>query len=254
VFSSAGPGRPRFVADLVHLAHDLDHILVTVTHAVHDFLGRHGDFGGVDAVRTEYRTAAALGTLVVVAEPVVEHVLGHVACTDQLGEQLAGQGVIAAIHRAHQILARHRHVLRIAGADEVVALVGAGAAMHAGVHVHAQRAVLAKQFPHLGDGLLLPAIDQGARKAKRFVVRGGGDVGIRLDHRIRLQGRDGREGTIGRCLDLGLGLRGRLGRRCGGLGRRGARNRCGFVSHGQLLVSSFAAQGARWRVSRGLST
>ena len=48
-----------------------------------------------------------------VEEPVVEHVLGHVACPDQLGKQLAGEGEIAAIHRAHQVLTRDRHVLRV---------------------------------------------------------------------------------------------------------------------------------------------
>ena len=37
-------------------------------------------------------------------------------------------------------------VLRVAGAEEVVALVGAGAAVHAGVHVDLQAAVLAEQF------------------------------------------------------------------------------------------------------------
>jgi hypothetical protein len=76
---------------------------------------------------------------------------------DQLREQLAGQGEVAAVDAAHQVLARHRHVLRVAGAEEIVALVGAGAAMHAGVHVDLQRAVLAQQLAHLGDGLLPPS-------------------------------------------------------------------------------------------------
>jgi len=155
----------QVVADLVDLADDLVAVLLAQAHAGHDLARGHGDFGGVDAVGAEHAAAAAFAALVVVAPPLVEHVLRHVHRPHQLGEVLSSEGEVAAIDRAHQVLARHRHVLRVARAQEVVALVAAGAAVHAGVHVHAQAAVLAQQFAHAGNRTLFPALGQLARKA-----------------------------------------------------------------------------------------
>ena len=127
-------GQAEVVADLVHLADDLVGILLAVADGVEDLACRHGDFGGVDAVGAEHRAAAAFGTLVVIVVPLVQHFARQIARADEFGKQFAGQGEIAAVYAAHQVLARHRHVLRILRADEVMALVGAGAAMHAGIH------------------------------------------------------------------------------------------------------------------------
>ncbi len=172
------PGDAQVVADAVHLADDLVGVLLAQAHRVHDLARGHRDLGGVDAVGAEHAAAAALGALVVVAPPLVEHVLGHVDRAHQLGEVLAGEGEVAAVDRAHQVLARHRHVLRVAGAQEVVALVAAGAAVHAGVHVDAQRAVLVEQLAHLGHGALLPAFGELAGEADCGLDRGRGDEGL----------------------------------------------------------------------------
>ena len=127
-------GQAEVVADLGDLAENFVGVLLAVADVVENFARRHGDFGGVDAVGAEHRTAPAFGALVEIGVPLVEHFLRQVAGADEGGEELARRGEVAAIDAAHQVLARHRHVLGIAGAEEVMALVGAGAAMHAGVH------------------------------------------------------------------------------------------------------------------------
>ena len=131
-------GQAQVVADLVHLADDLVAVLLPETDRVHDLARRHRHLGGVDAVGAEHAAAPALGTLVVVGVPVVEHLAVRSFAPTSFGKILAGEGEMAAVDRAHQVLARDRHVLRVAGAEEVVALVAARAAVHAGVHVDAQ--------------------------------------------------------------------------------------------------------------------
>jgi hypothetical protein len=73
-----------------------------------------------------------------IAVPVVQYFPGEVDGTDQFREILAGEGELAPVHLAEQILARHRHILGIGGAQVVVALVGAGAALDAGIQKNRQ--------------------------------------------------------------------------------------------------------------------
>ena len=178
-----GAGQAEVVADPVDLGDDLVRVLLAETDAVHDLLGRHRDLGGVDSVRAEHRAAPALGALVVVGVPLVEHVAGQLARADQLREQLAGQREVPAVDAAHQFLARDRHVQRVLRADEVMALLGAGAAAHARVHVDLERAVLAQELAHLGERLLLPVGHEFAGEAQRFLDLVVGDVGARGRHR-----------------------------------------------------------------------
>ncbi len=198
-------GDAQVVADAVHLADDLVGVLLAQADRVHDLARGHRDLGGVDAVGAEDRAAAALRALVVVGPPVVEHVLGHVGGADQLGEMLAGEREVAAVDAAHQVLPRHRHVLRVAGAEEVVALVGAGAAVHAGVHVDLQRAVLAEQLAHLGRRRAAPSrrpVRRGSRSAAWII--GDATKGLlcaiaptchQRDHRVGLE-LGGLEGAV----------------------------------------------------------
>jgi len=83
---------------------------------------------------------------------------------------------------AQQILTRDRHILGVAGAEEIVALVGAGAALDAGIEEHAERAVLAAKFAHLFDGLILPVLYQFARKTERLLEFGRRDIGLAGGH------------------------------------------------------------------------
>ncbi len=181
------------VADLVDLADDLVAVLLALADVVHDLARGHRDLGGVDAVGAVDRAAPALRALVEVAVPVVQHLLGQVLGADQPRQPLAGQGEVAPVDLAHQVLARHRHVLGIAGAEEVVALVGAGAAAHAGIEVDLQGARFLQQFAEPRDRLVVPVLDQLAREAERLLVLGRGHVGVRMRHRTVLQRRDLRD-------------------------------------------------------------
>ena len=93
---------------------------------------------------------------------------------------------MAAVDLAHQVLARDRHVLGIAGAEKVMALVGAGAAVDAAVEVDAQRAVVLDEIAESRDRLVMPVLDQLARKAERRL-----DCGVAPD---RASFRHGAEG------------------------------------------------------------
>ena len=215
-------GQSQVVADSVHLADDLVRIFLAVAGGVENRVRGHGYFGGVDAVGAVQRAAPALRALPEVGVPVVEHFLRQIPGADQAGEKLAGHGEVAPVNAAHQVLARHRHVLRIGGAEEVVALVGAGAAMDAGVHEYLECATLAEQFAHLGDCHVmgyLPVIVEPGVEAQGFLNLLVGDVGSAVLHRVRLQGRNARHVAIGGRFDLGL---------LGGLRSGG---RCGHVSH-----------------------
>ena len=118
-----------------------------------------------------------------VAVPVLEHLLGEVGGADELGEQLAGEREVAPVHLAQQVLARHRHVLRIRSAEEVVALVGARAALDARIEEDAQAPVPAEQLAQLRDGRIVPVVDQLAREAERLLVVGGGHERTAVGHR-----------------------------------------------------------------------
>ena len=126
------------VADLEDLGDDLVRVFLTLTD-VREYIARsHRDFGGIDAVRAEHRAATAFGTLVVVAVHFIDDFFSQIDGADQFREQFAGQGEVAAVDLAQQVLTRDRHVLRVGGAEEIMAFVGAGAAFHADVHEHLQ--------------------------------------------------------------------------------------------------------------------
>ena len=119
-----------------------------------------GDLRLVDAVGAEDRAAAALGALVEVVPPLLQHIEGQVARAGHLAQDLAGGGELPAVDRAEQFGAQHRHVLRIPGADEEVALVRAGAAAHADVHEEPEGTVFLEA---VGDALeqdLLPVLGE----------------------------------------------------------------------------------------------
>ena len=110
-------------------------------HLAHD----DRDFGGVDAVGAEQGAAAALGALIEVDEPLLDDVLVELAGSGELAEQSACGGEVLAVHRTQKFGAQHGHVLGIVGAEEEVALVGAGAAAHAAVHEHLEGTMLVQR-------------------------------------------------------------------------------------------------------------
>ena len=107
--------------------------------------------------------------------PVVQHVPGHVDRADQFRKILAGKGVVTAIDLAQQILTGHRHVLRIGGAQVIVALVGAGAAFDAGIQEDLQGTVFALQFSEFFNRDLFPVVHQLAGETQRFLKFRFGD-------------------------------------------------------------------------------
>ena len=175
-------GQAEVVSNLVHLGNNLVAIFLPDTHGIHDLARGHGDFSGIDSVGTKYGTAAALGTLVKVTVPVIQHLLCQVNGADQLGEVFAGKGKVAAIYLAQQILAGDRHVFRIAGAQVVVTLVGAGTALDTGIEEHPESPVLASQFLHLVQGDLFPIVDQFTRESQVFLEFFLGDIGLAVRH------------------------------------------------------------------------
>ena len=102
----------------------------------------------------------------VVAVPVINDFFCQLNRADQFRKPFAGRRKVAPVHFAHEILARHRHVLGISRAKVIVALVGTRAALDAGIHKHLQRPVAPEQFIHLAKRNVLPVLHQFSRKAK----------------------------------------------------------------------------------------
>ena len=175
--------QPQVVPDPVDLPDDLVAVLLPEADAREDFPARHRHLRGVDAVGAEHRAPPALRALVEVAVPVLQHLLGEVGGADELREQLAGEGEMAPVDLAQQVLPRHRHVLRIGGAEEVVALVGARAALDARVEKDAQAPGPAEQLPHLRDRRVVPVVDQLAGEAERMLMVRSRDERTAVGHR-----------------------------------------------------------------------
>ena len=125
-------------------------------HLAHD----DRDFRGVDAVGAEQGAAAAFGALVEVDEPLLDDVLVELAGSGELAEQTACGGEVLAVHGAQKFGAQHGHVLGIVGAEEEVALVGAGAAAHAAVHEHLEGTMLVQRVLQGVVKDLLPVFGQ----------------------------------------------------------------------------------------------
>ena len=200
-----GLRQPQVVPDLVDLADDLVAVLLPQTDAGEDLAARHRHLRGVDAVGAEHRAPPALRALVEVAVPVIEHVLGEIGGADELRKQLAGEREVAPVDLAQQVLPRHRHVLGIRGAEEVVALVGARAALDARVEEYAQASILAEQLAHLGDRHVMPVVDELAREAERLLVVGRRNERPAVRHRPFDDHRDLGKFRDAWCFERGLG-------------------------------------------------
>jgi hypothetical protein len=123
------------------------------------FAAHHGDFRGVDAIGAEDGAAAALGALVEVVEPLLDDVFSEFAAgpaCPQKASDTPGQREVAAIDGAHQLRARHGHVLGIGGAEIEVTFIGAGAAAHTNVHEEAEGAILLEPLLHAVEDDALP--------------------------------------------------------------------------------------------------
>ena len=102
----------------------------------------------------------------VVAVPVINDFFCQFNRADQFRKPFTGRRKVAPVHFAHEILARHRHVLGIPRAEVIVTLVGTRTALDAGIHEHLQRPVAPQQFIHLAERNVLPVLHQFSRKAK----------------------------------------------------------------------------------------
>ena len=156
------------VAGAVAVGGRLENPVDVAAHFVQELARHHGDLGGVDAVGAEKRAAPAFRALVEVHEPFLDHVFFQLARAGQLAERLGRGRELAPVDGAQKFRAQHRHVLRVAAADEEVALVGAGAAAHAHVHEDLERAIffqLLAELLHdeaLPVGRKLPVLIHGA--------------------------------------------------------------------------------------------
>ncbi len=77
----------QVVAGAEAVGRGLQHPVDVAADQVQQLAADHGDFRGVDAVGAEDRAAAALGALVEVVEPLLDHVLGEVARAGQRAEE-----------------------------------------------------------------------------------------------------------------------------------------------------------------------
>ena len=146
----------EMIADAEAVGRGLKHPVDVAADEVQQLAAHHGDFGGVDSIRAEDGAAAALGALVEVVEPLLDHILGEFAAAGKLAENAPGQREVAAVDGAHQLRARHRHVLGIGRAEIEVAFVGAGAAAHADVHEEAEGAIFLEPLLHAVEDDVLP--------------------------------------------------------------------------------------------------
>ena len=130
----------------------------------------HGYFGGIDAVGAEHRATAALGALVVVHEPFLQHPEGHGTATGHLAEDLAAQGEVVAVYGTQEFGPENRHVLGIAGAQEEVALIRAGAATDTAIHEDFQGTEFIETLLQAIENDLFPALGQVPVVALRIPI------------------------------------------------------------------------------------
>ena len=177
-------------------------------HFVQQFTHDGRDLGGVDAVGAEQGAAAAFGALVGVVEEFLHHFLVPAAGAGALAEDLAQLGVVAAVQGAQQLGTQHGHVLGVVGAQEEVALVGAGAAAHTDVHEQLEGAVLLQAFLKGVTEDLFPVFGQVPVFGRRIPIVGIGHV--QQLHGFLL-GRIAEAARRKLGLDVQPGFRGKLG-------------------------------------------
>ena len=106
--------------------------------------------------------------------PILEHRLVEVLGADELGQPSSRPGKVPTVDRTKQILASDWHVLGIARAQIVVALVSAGTAFDARIQKDAERAGSLDELTHFANGSLVPILDQRAGKTERGLLGGLG--------------------------------------------------------------------------------
>ncbi len=125
-----GPDVAALVVALGHRGHgpiDVD------AHGAEELPAQDGHLRHVDAVGAEQRAAPAFGALVEIEEPLFQHIFREVPGPGNLSQESAGLFEVALVHRAQELGPEHRHVLGVPGAQEEVALVGAGPATDADI-------------------------------------------------------------------------------------------------------------------------
>ena len=189
-----GEGRTRqaeVVPEPPRLLDDLVGVVLAYPDPVHHLARGHRELRGVDPDRAVDRAAPALRALVEVGVPVLQHLRGKPLRPDEPGDEAAGEGVVPPVHVPEKVLARDRHVLRVPRPEEVVALVGAGAALHARIEEVAERAPLLDDVPHRADRRGLPVVDKVAGKAEGVLGFRRGAAGDEARGRARRELRDG---------------------------------------------------------------
>ena len=124
------------------------------------FPAQDGHFRHVDAVGAEQGAAPAFGALVEIEEPLLDHVFGQVPGAGDLAQEFAHGLEVAFVDRPQQFGPEHRHVLGVAGAQEEVALVGAGAAAHADIEKDLQGTEAFQPVFHALQDDFLPILGQ----------------------------------------------------------------------------------------------
>ena len=127
---------------------------------VEQFPADHGDFGGIDAVRTKERAATAFGTLEEVHEPLFDDVLGQFPGAGDPAHELAGHGEVVTVDRPEEFRPQDRHVLRIAGTEIEMTLIGACAATDADVHEDLERAEFFQPLAEPVEKDFLPVVGE----------------------------------------------------------------------------------------------
>ena len=105
-----------------------------LTEEVEQLPPHHGDFCRIDTKRAEHRAPAALTTLVEVIEPLLDDFWSQFSGARKTSEQLASGREILPVYGPQQLCAENGHVLGIAGAEEVMALVGASPTSDTDIH------------------------------------------------------------------------------------------------------------------------
>jgi len=184
--------QPHVVAGAIRVGRRFEDPVNVDPDQVEDLAHHYGHFGGIDAVGTENRAAAALSALVKVHEPFFQDINGEVTGPDHFTHDLAGLGELAPVDGTEEFGPEDRHILGITGAKKKVTLVGAGPATDTTVHEDLEATKFIKPLAQaLKDDLLpvlgkFPVLVLGAPDPRLPELAGKGLVEI-LDN-LRLAG------------------------------------------------------------------